>query len=162
MKSKSRGGVQKTIIVKTTQKALWSMGKKKILIGKREYDVGLADYSIEGLEEEIQIERKSLDDLYGTLSGRWDRFEAELARLNQCKFAAVIVEAGWDRISIGVPTSRMKPGSVVGGILAWQQRYPNVHWLTAPSRGAAEKFTYRVLERYWNDRQKRGSNVEVV
>lgn len=53
------------------------------------------DYSIEGMEEMVAVERKSLVDLFGTLGGNRDRFERELARLQAMEFAAVIVEADW-------------------------------------------------------------------
>lgn len=143
------------LVVKTVSKSLWSMGKRQVFISDGKPMMhGLADYSIEGLEELIQIERKSHGDLYATLGGRRDKFEAELARLNMCDFACVIVECGWGQLVEPPENSELKPSSVIGSIIAWQQRYQKVHWITAGTRAQAERLAFRVLERFWEDRQK--------
>lgn len=51
------------------------------------------DYTIAGYEDRFAIERKSLEDLYATLGQDRQRFEAELERLNEMEFAAVVIEA---------------------------------------------------------------------
>ena len=68
------------------------------------------DYSIEGFEGRVAVERKSLGDLYGTIgkhvrqrgkvdgAGDLTTFEKELARLNSLQRAAVIIEADWREI----------------------------------------------------------------
>ena len=101
------------------------------------------DYSIENWEESIAIERKSLQDLYGsTISGR-ERFEKEIARLNDgYLFAAVVIEATWDEIldpfkQDPLWMSRAKPASVIGTIWQWSIRYARVHWYPAGTRRAA-------------------------
>lgn len=53
------------------------------------------DYSIVGLEDEIAVERKSPQDLFGTLGQHRARFEREIQRLNQMRYAAVVIEADW-------------------------------------------------------------------
>jgi hypothetical protein len=92
-------------VVTTTKMALWAALIRDVRIRKGKHvethAVGLADYSILGLEKHIQIERKSLSDLFGTIGARRDRFEAEIKRLHEdCKAAYVIIEAGWPEISI--------------------------------------------------------------
>jgi DNA excision repair protein ERCC-4 len=49
------------------------------------------DYSIKGLEHEFAIERKSIPDLLGSLTGERDRFERELHRLRGFSFARVLI-----------------------------------------------------------------------
>ena len=51
------------------------------------------DYSIVGLEEQVSFERKSLDDLVGSVIHDKKRFAAELARMAPMKYRAVVVEA---------------------------------------------------------------------
>jgi DNA excision repair protein ERCC-4 len=116
-------------------------------------DVGLktGDYSIEGLETKIAVERKTLSDAYGTFGRGRTRFEKELRRMAQLSFAVVIIEADWLTILRQPPKrSRMNPRAVYASIIAWSQRY-NVHFLTCPDRAFAEKTTFRILERYWLD-----------
>lgn len=115
------------------------------------------DYTIEGLAGEISVERKSLEDLYGTLTHGRERFERELQRLEELPgFAAVVVEAGYGAI-VGCPPpeSKVRPKTISRSILAFQQRYRRVHWLMLPDRRFAEITTYRIFERYWKDREER-------
>lgn len=53
-----------------------------------------------------------------------------------------------------VDHSRLNPKTVYRTILAWQQRYPHVHWWPAESRRFAERTTFRILERFWIDQNK--------
>ena len=124
------------------------------------------DYSIQGYQDRVAIERKSLEDLYGTLTAGRERFKTEMARLNELEFGAVVVEAGWDQIR--KPTqyrddwrSKASPESIFGTMLAWMQDrqssgetcFPRVHWFTAGSRRMAEVITFSLLDRFWRDRQ---------
>jgi hypothetical protein len=147
-------GSKKPLVIKTVKKALWAMGRMDFVVEGRTIKRGLADYSIDGMEELIQIERKSHTDLYGTLGGRRDEFEAEMMRLSKCEVAYVITECGWAQIGEAPPDSGVYPSSVIGTIISWQQRYPKVHWLTAGTRSVAERLAFRVLERFWDDRHK--------
>jgi hypothetical protein len=54
--------------------------------------------------------------------------------------------------------SRLKPKTIHRSILSWQQRYPRIHWEPMPSRRLAEITTYRILERFWKEKesQRRG------
>lgn len=113
------------------------------------------DYSLAGYEHRVAVERKSLSDAYGTIGQGRDRFERELARLNSMQFAAVIVEAEWSEV-LGSPPphSQLSPKTVYRSVLAWQQRFKNVHWVMCPGREFAEVTTFRVLERFWKERVK--------
>ncbi len=146
---KSEGA--KPLVIKTVQKPLYATSVRDVQVGAAIHSVGLADYSIEGMEHRIQIERKSIADLFGTLGDRRGRFEAEIKRLHEdCEFAAVVVEGGWSQISRWQGNGP-KPDSVTGTIVAWMQRYRNVSWILADSRSIAEKLTYRALERFYSD-----------
>ncbi len=111
------------------------------------------DYTIEGFEDRIAIERKSLEDLFGTLGQGRDRFRAELERLNGMDAAAVVVEAGWSEILEDPPAwSKLPPKTVFRSIISWQQRFPRVHWWMMPDRRLAEITTFRILEKYYAHR----------
>lgn len=113
------------------------------------------DYSIQGYENRIAIERKSLSDFFSTLGQDRERFERELVRLNQLEFAAVVVEAEWKTILNKPPKqSKLRPKTVYRSVLAWQQRYVRVHWWVCHSRQFAERTTFRILERFWEDDQQ--------
>jgi ERCC4-type nuclease len=109
------------------------------------------DYSIVGHERAVAVERKSLNDLYGTLTAGRDRFERELDRLSALSFSVVVIEATWGEIAKPpMFATKVNPASIVGTIHAWQQRYPT-RWLACDNRHWAEQATYHVLRRYWID-----------
>lgn len=115
------------------------------------------DYSIDGVEELIAIERKSLDDLYGSTTWGRDRFEREIGRLSELPgFAAVVIEADWREIAAPAEhragwENRTDPRSVVGTINSWSIRYPRVHWLACGSRREAEVRTFQILQAAWKE-----------
>jgi len=147
-------GERVPLVVRTTQKAMWAMGRKQ-------HGAGLADYSIEGLEEEVQVERKSISDLFGSVTEGRTNFEAEIRSLNRrCRYAAVVIEAGWGEIHGGLPGSQVRPQSVIETMVAWAQRYPKVHWLPMPTRDMAERMTFRILDRFWRDHQVRNGGTD--
>lgn len=115
------------------------------------------DYSIDGMDELIACERKSLDDLYGSTTWGRQRFEAEIGRLNELPgFAAVVIEADWREIAdpaehLAGWENRTDPRSVVGTINSWGIRYPRVHWLACGSRREAEVRTFQILQAAWKE-----------
>lgn len=127
-------------------------GNKPLLVQTVRRGLSSGDYSIEGFEERVAVERKSAADLFSTLSTGRDRFTRELARLSRYDCAAVVVESSYRSLLLDPPArSQLSPRSVIRSIIAWQQRYPTVHWWDAPDRAFAEMVTFRILERFWID-----------
>lgn len=109
------------------------------------------DYSIEGYENKIAVERKSITDLFGTVGKGRQRFIRELERLSKLDYAALVVESDWYGIFRTPPIrSKMSPKSIFGSLIAWSMRY-NLHLHMCPNREFAEKATLRILERYFID-----------
>lgn len=107
------------------------------------------DYSLDGWAAAVACERKSKADLFGTVGQGRERFVRELERLAEMTFAAVVVEADWATIyNDPPPFTDLKPKTIYRSVLAWQQRYPNVHWWLCPGREFAEVTTFRILERF--------------
>lgn len=130
-----KGKTRHPLLVKTTSMTLAS-----------------GDYSILGHSDKISIERKSLEDLYSTLTHGRERFERELTRLQEMQFSSVIVEVSLETIiQRPPPNTRVVPKSIYSSIIAYQQRFPKTHWLLCDSRRLAEKTAFRILERYWID-----------
>lgn len=113
------------------------------------------DYSLAGYADRVAVERKSLSDLYSTISQGRGRFVRELERLAAMDFAAVVIESDWAAIIDKPPKrSQLPPRTVYRSVIAWQQRYPRVHWWACPSREFAEVTTFRILERFLKELQK--------
>ena len=111
---------------------------------RRKLDVG--DYSIEGLETRIAIERKSLEDLVGTLLRGRRRFARELHALRAYSFAAVVIEGSIADILAGNYRSEMKPQALLAMLTAMMLKYTPVHWIFAGDRPHAYAVTTELLK----------------
>ena len=112
------------------------------------------DYSLDGYERVVGIERKSHEDFCNTLAGRHRRrFEQKLTLINATfTHFAIVIEAEWSTILYNPPDfSAAVPKTLFRTVIAWQTRFPRIHWHFMPNRSLAEKATFRVLERWWKE-----------
>lgn len=72
------------------------------------------DYSVEGYETGIVLERKSLDDFVNTVIQDWPRFVECLKKMRKVEYAAVIVEANIADVLQHRYTSGADPAAVLG------------------------------------------------
>lgn len=123
--------------------------RRPVVVTRKWAHLPTGDYSIDGMEDRVAIERKSLADLYSTLGQHRARFQAEHERMAAMPFAAVVIESDLARaIVYPPPRSKLSPKSVYRTYLKWQIRY-RVPWLWIGSREGAEKTTYQLLRMYW-------------
>lgn len=127
-----------------------SEGRESITVDCVRAALPSGDYSLEGYESVIAVERKSPEDLFHSLGQERRRFKREIERLSTMRYAAVVVEADWlQTLHSPPPFSLLLPKVVYRTILAWQMEFPTVHWWLCPSRFFAEATTFRILERFW-------------
>ena len=81
------------IIIDTREQAEYSFACQVV---HRKLDAG--DYSVEGFESRVAVERKSLPDFVHTVIHDFDRFAAELEKLSQMDAACIVVEADLDAV----------------------------------------------------------------
>lgn len=105
------------------------------------------DYSIEGYESQIAIERKSKEDLYMSLGRERDRFEREFQRLSKFEYAALIIESSLSGLLKPPARSQMKPMAVIQSLISWSIRY-GVNIYFADSRKLAESLIYSICEKF--------------
>lgn len=111
--------------------------------------IATGDYSIDGMENLITIERKSVADLYGTLGGDRARFEREFERMALMEFSAVVVEGDWSALMYDAPQQSSVPFETIEGtIFSWTHRFPKTHWLLCHDRRHAEHATLRLLMQF--------------
>ena len=104
------------------------------------------DYSVEGLEDRVAIERKSLDDFVSTVIRSRKRFAKELDRLHQYDFACIVVEADLTDIVQGRYRSGANPNSVLGATLSIIVDY-GIPVYFCSNRRLACRFVYHLLIR---------------
>jgi ERCC4-type nuclease len=77
------------------------------------------DYSVQGLESIVAVERKSLPDLLGCVGQHRERFDREVQRLIAYPVRAIIIEASWADLEAGEWQSRVTPAAAIGSALGW-------------------------------------------
>lgn len=109
------------------------------------------DYSVEGLEESVVVERKSLADMLSCITSSRDRFERELERLASYRYAALLIEANArDLASRSFAFTAVHPSAVLGSLFAWSFRFKLHVWL-AGTRTQGEMFCERLLCRAYHE-----------
>jgi DNA excision repair protein ERCC-4 len=86
------------------------------------------DYSIAGLEDQVAIERKSLDDLVQSLSRERDRFTRELERGASMPYFALVIEGTLEDLAAGRYQSKMSVKSAVQSVFALSIRFRLPVW----------------------------------
>lgn len=109
------------------------------------------DYSLAGFERRVAVERKSIQDLVGCLTGERPRFERELARLRGFDAAAVVVEQPQSVLRLGHYRSAMPAESAWQSVIAFSMRFRVPFWF-CDSRADAEAVTFNFLRHYARDR----------
>ncbi len=96
------------------------------------------DYSIQGMENLISIERKTLSDFYGSIGGkkqegvlntRRERLHNEFGRMRDAnvEFRALVIEAEEEMVMTPeISYSKLNPNSIYGTIASFELRY-NIH-----------------------------------
>ena len=158
-------------------------------VATRRHKLDAGDYSIQGLEAEIAIERKTKPDMYGTAGKGRECFEKEIELLAAMPAPAIVIQCDNPskkqkreqekepvappccrpdkkcpilELLMPPPHTKMSPKSVVNSLFAWSVRRRIPVWL-CPDRRSAETLTFRLLQHFWNwrERQRReGSSVE--
>jgi ERCC4-type nuclease len=142
------------IVIDTREQAPWGFDCSTVC---RKLDAG--DYSVDGLEAAVAVERKSLKDFVSTVIHDFPRFAAELERLSRYEAACIVVEADLDRVLRGLAADDLRgaaPASVMGAAAHISLRYGvPVFW--CGSRQAARAFTDAFLRTFVRTRQERGT-----
>ena len=133
------------IIIDTREQAEYSFACPVV---HQKLDAG--DYSVEGFETRVAVERKSLSDFVHTVIHDFQRFAVELDKLSQMDAACVVVEADLDEVLRGLHADSLRsvsPASLLGAATHISLRYRvPVHW--CGSRQAACAFTDSFLRTF--------------
>lgn len=113
----------------------------------------VGDYTIQGFEQYISIERKSLSDLVQSLGRERERFFRELQRARGLRFC-VVVEGTWASLAAGRYPSRLHPHAAVARVAAIMSRL-GIPVLFCGSRAAGETATYQLLHQFLEEERRR-------
>lgn len=119
--------------------------------GYESYRTTLAtgDYSLEGFETVLAVERKNHSDAWGCLTEGRKRFERCLERLSLLDRSAIVIEASMAEFC--VPPSQIKrvnAATAMGSYISWSTKY-RIPVYFAENRQWGERVTLRILAAYF-------------
>lgn len=107
-------------VIDTREKLKLDLSPLRVVAGT--LDTG--DYSVQGLEHLVAIERKSIPDLVACVGRERPRFDRECQRLLSYPTRAIVVEGSWRDLEIGpgLPggwRGQTSAAAVQGSVLGW-------------------------------------------
>jgi hypothetical protein len=163
-----------TILVDTAEQHPWTFSFPHVHVSTERKYLGVhrekvyyprGDYAIKGYQERCHIERKAPEDIQGVVlgfNGSRDRFERELAELDQMELSAVIVECSMGWLLANPPCRGSKPADTEAKILlttiiTWQRQFPTVRWWFADTRTLAEVTALKIFENFWRHKDDKST-----
>lgn len=155
-------GIPKPVVLVDTREqqplALWE-NHPNWIGGERRATIKTGDYTVEGMESLLALERKSLADVVGCIVAGRQRFIAACQRLSRFRWKAILIEATYEDIKCGwIDTdiqSEVHPNAVCGTLDAIEAKfgipiiYTSRHRQLVTERAASwlsKHFTYWWLE----------------
>jgi ERCC4-type nuclease len=111
------------------------------------------DYALKGLEIRAAVERKSIDDLAGSLTSGRERFEAELTRARGYDLFAIVAECTMQDVAQHRYRSKALPHALLQTLFAYQARF-KVPTIWAGSREGAAYAVHSLLSKYLAEARK--------
>ena len=105
-----------TIVVDTREQEPYPFDSEGVTATRRALPAG--DYSLDGWEDQVAVERKTLEDLVSTVIRFRERFRTELERLAGYSSACIVVEANLSDILARRYRSGAHPNAVLGSVLS--------------------------------------------
>jgi ERCC4-type nuclease len=105
-----------TLVIDTRESEPYSFSPERAATVRRALPAG--DYSVEGLEQRVAVERKTLPDLVHTVIRERERFRRELQLLSGYEAACVVVETHLSDLLGRRYRSGAHPSSVLGAVIS--------------------------------------------
>jgi len=107
------------------------------------------DYSLEGFEDRLAVERKNHSDAWGCLTEGRKRFERCLERLSLLDRSAIVIESSMVEFVIPpLQVKRVNAATAMGSYISWSTKY-RIPVFFAENRQWAERVTLRILAAYY-------------
>jgi len=103
------------VIIDTREQLPYSFSDRVVAV---RFPLAAGDYSVEGLEHVLAVERKSLDDFVSSVIRDRPRFRRELEKLRDYRAACVVVEADLSDVFGHCYHSGVHPNAVVGAAIS--------------------------------------------
>lgn len=146
------------VLVDTREKTPFEFGRfSNWVAGTKHCKLSAGDYSVEGMEELLALERKTISDLISTVMHQRPRFFRMCERLSEYRWRALILEASYEDVKSPYDDdyTAAHPNAVSGTLDALEARFGIPVIYASHYRGLAEEkaaswlskhFTYWYLE----------------
>jgi len=147
------------VLVDTREKHPFDLSRfRNWFAGEKQQALKAGDYSVEGMEKLLVLERKTLTDLITTLIQRRTRFFKLCEKMTRFRWRALLIEAGYEDVKSPYAeeySTSAHPNAVSGTLDALEARfgipviYASQHRLLAEEKAASwlsKHFTYWYLE----------------
>lgn len=144
------------VVVDTREQAPFDLGRFDNWIGGVVRDtVKHGDYTVRGMEHLLAIERKSLEDLVGTLMQRRELFIRLCEQLANYRWKAIIVEASYEDVKSPYPSrfTAAHPNGISGSLDAIEARFNIPVIYTSRHKPLAEEKAASMISKlftYWH------------
>lgn len=116
------------------------------------------DYSLEGGEHLVAIERKTIGDVIACLTTGRERFERELHRGKALEYFCLVLECSLGELVNGRYHSKMNPNSAMQSLLAFSIRY-RLPVFFCENRQYGQRITESVLLKYAREAEKQYKTI---
>lgn len=143
MSASNKKDLPRIVIDTREQKMFHLIGYETVI---KKLDAG--DYSLEGFEDKVAVERKNPSDAYGCVGSGRKRFTDCLERLAALDRAAIVIERSIEDFDQNPPArTKIDSRMAVGSYISWACKYRiPVFWCV--NRAYAERVTVRFLAAY--------------
>lgn len=125
----------------------WNFRASANCLGMELKKLDTGDYSIEGYEHLIMIERKSIADLWMSLTSERERFIREMDRAKLIPGRYLIIEGTLRDVLAGIPYSKVRSEYILASLTSLEQKY-GIHVVYTDKRGdVAQLYVRKLLEK---------------
>lgn len=145
-----------TVVVDTREQLPFNLARfDNWIAGEVRAALPAGDYSIQGMEHLIALERKSLSDLVGTLMQNRERFIRMCELMSELRWKAIIVEATLEDVKSPYPSgfTVAHPNGVFGSLDAIEAKFGIPIIYTSQKKALAEEKAASWLSKhftYWH------------
>jgi len=139
------------ILIDTREQDPWTFARWPC----RRRSVGLVtgDYSVGGMNATLRVERKSVFDLFGSMTSSRARFLKQLERLGRFPSAFLVVEGPWELVARGLRWTSVDGARVLDSVYRLCAGYGVVP-MFCRGRLEAEEVAWRLMKGHWEARSK--------
>lgn len=126
----------------------WNFNRSSNCLGQKIQKLDVGDYTVEGLEEVLMIERKTIGDLWGTLGNQknYKRFLKEIDRAKDHKLKFLVIEGDLGDVNRGYRYSQVPADNIHAKLVSLQVKH-NVHVIFAGRKDVARAYVRRLMHK---------------